>query len=372
MNAPTFAQTIATAVPAAVEHLLMRAAKRIQMLSALTPHRAHEERARLVADVRVGKKASPRWVYAPMAHDELRRALDASERELGRMAEPLRTLYVDRVRELSLEAALCASAGRSDVGPLARQRFSRGDEAGVRAAERLCQAWLAEAEESAPGPAMNSDDPAPGSLLSRMRRAVGRLRLPFAVVVEPSLAPLAATGERAILVAAGRPVYEEDAVRTVLHEIEGHASPRARSSAAPFALLRVGTAGGADDQEGRALVLEERAGLLGRRRRRTLAARHRAVQMMLGGAAFPDVVAALTGDHGLDAFDAVVAAERAFRGSDGTTPGLGRERVYLETFLRVRAHLSAHPEDEPIVASGQVSADAVGHVRQVMEEATAP
>ena len=358
---------VCAAVPAAIEHLLMRAARRIQMLAALTPHRAHEERARLVADVRAGKGASPRWLYTPAAHDELRRALDASERELRRVAEPLQTLYMDRVRELSLEAALCASAGGSDVGGLARQRFSRTDEAGVLAAARLCDAWLAEGAESASGSPMNSDDPAPGSLLSRMRRAVGRLRLPFAVVVEPSLAPLAATGERAILVAAGRPVYEEDAVRTVLHEVEGHATPRVRSSGAPVALLRVGTAGGADDQEGRALLLEERAGMLGRRRKRILAARHRAVQLMIGGAAFADVARALMRDHGLGALDAVVASERAFRGSDGTRPGLGRERVYLESFVRVRAHLEAHPEDESILASGQLSADAVGSVRLFLE-----
>jgi hypothetical protein len=200
-----------------------------------------------------------------------------------------------------------------------------------------------------------------------MRQAVGRRRLPFSVVAQPALAPLSATGEQVILVACGRRVREEDAVRTVLHEVEGHACPRARALGAPIAIFRAGTARGTDDQEGRALLLEERAGLLGRRRRRQLAARHRAVEGMLGGASFAEVARLLVGAHGLDPADAVLAAERVFRGGDGERPGLGRERVYLESFSRVRAHLDAHPEDEEVLAAGQVAVDAVGVLREWVE-----
>jgi hypothetical protein len=208
---------------------------------------------------------------------------------------------------------------------------------------------------------MRSDDPDASSLLSRMRAAVGDLRLPFTVVPTPTLASLAATGERVILVATGRAVTEEDTRRTVLHEIEGHARPRARSLRAASALFSAGTARGVDDQEGRALLLEERAGLLGPRRRRQLAARHRAVEVMLDGAPFAEVARSLVDSHGLDAGE--VVAERAFRGSDGEHPGLGRERVYLECFVRVRAHLASRPEDEHILESGQVAVDAVEALR---------
>jgi hypothetical protein len=190
-----------------------------------------------------------------------------------------------------------------------------------------------------------------------MRAAVGQAGLPFQVVPAPSLASLAATGERAIYVATGRPVADEDATRTVLHEIEGHARPRVRALAAHSLLFRVGTAKGADDQEGRALLLEERAGLLGPRR-------HRAVEAMQAGASFSDVAFTLARVHGLDETDAVLAAERAFRGGDGSRPGLGRERVYLESFVRVRAHLARRPEDEDVLACGQVAVDAVGQLRR--------
>jgi hypothetical protein len=356
---------------APIEHLLVRAAREVRILSSLTPCDAHRERGRLIADLRAGRPAVPRWTYAPRPHDDLRRALASAEGVLERdERSPLESLHLDRVRELSLEAAMCAAAGTDEVARLARRRFEPRDApldrrvAGVASA--LCKAWLAEPFPAAGESSIASDDPDPRSLLSRMGAAVGRLRLPFTVVATPWLAPLAATGERVILVATGRLVPEEDATRTVLHEIEGHARPRARSAFAPLAHFRVGTARGVDDQEGRAVLLEERAGLLGPRRRRQLAARHWAVEAMLAGACFPEVASALAGDHGLDPAEAVIIAERAFRGGDGTRPGMGRERVYLESYLRVGEHLAEHPDDEGILASGQIAVDALDTLRPFM------
>jgi hypothetical protein len=343
----------------AVEKLLVRAAGEVRMLAATSPLDASAERARLVEALRAGKPTSPRWTYAPVGHDELRRGLDAAERALAaETPTPLCVAHLDRVRELAVEAALCAASGTPALAHLARERFGAPAQPVLREASATCAAWLAEPCPE-PGPVLLSDDTDPRSLLSRMRAEVGRLRLPFVVVVQPSLAPLAATGDQAILVAAGRPVSEQDVERTVLHEIDGHVRPRVRARGAPLVLLRVGTARGTDDQEGRALLLEERARLLGARRRRQLAARHRAVEAMLGGATFAEVTMTLMRDHDVTAEEAVVCGERAFRGSDGMRPGLGRERVYLESFVRVRAYLAARPEDERILAAGQVSLEAL-------------
>jgi len=188
---------------------------------------------------------------------------------------------------------------------------------------------------------------------------VGRLALPFAVVVQPSLSALAATGERHILIASGRMIAREDVERTVMHEIEAHAIPRTRAAQARLAIFQIGTARGVDDQEGLALVLEERGNYLSPRRKRELAARHLAVEAMDGGATFGDALSALIKEHGLPANEAVLVAERAFRGGDGTSPGLGRERIYLEAFLRVGEHLKRKPTDEGILTSGQVSLDSI-------------
>jgi hypothetical protein len=204
-----------------------------------------------------------------------------------------------------------------------------------------------------------------------MQAAVGRLRLPFTVVPTENLAPLAATGERVIFIASGRTISEEDAARTVLHEIEGHVRPRMRAYQTLSSLFHVGTARGVDDQEGRALVLEDRAGWLGTRRRRQLALRHWVVSAMMRGATFADVARMLVADHGLTEFEAVLAAERAFRGGSGAYAGLGRERIYLESFVRVRDHLAARPEDERVLCSGQVGIDAIEVLRPFVGDGAA-
>jgi hypothetical protein len=348
----------------AIERLLSTAAREVQLLSVMSPVGAAAERARLTARLRVGDAERPRWRYAPVAHEDLRRALGAAERLLEGEASgaPLVHVHLARVRELALEASLCAAAGTPAVAALARLRFAPLDEACAREASSLCARWLAEEAEAADDEArleLSSDAPHPDSLLSRLRAEVGRRKLPFAIVVQPSLLPLAATGEQIILVAPGRPTTAGDVARTVLHEIEGHVVPRARARSAPLALFRVGTARGVDEQEGFALVLEERHGCLGVRRRRALAARHFAVEAMARGAEFADVTRALVVDHGFEAEEAVVVAERAFRGGDGVFAGLGRERVYLESFVRVRAHLRERPGDEAVLSSGQVALDAI-------------
>ena len=349
-----------------VDKLLLEAARQVQLLGATAPLEAVAERARLVEALRAGRAELPRWTYAPASHDELRHALDAAEQWLGaRASAPLGAAYLERFREMALEAELCAAAGTRRFAALAERRFAQPD-ASIRAeASRLCAAWID--EPIAPWtPLLASDDPSPSSLLSRLRAEVGRQLLPYKVVVQPSLAPLAATGDQVILVASGRPTSQEDVERTVLHEIEGHVWPRARALSASHALLRAGSARGNDDQEGRALLLEERASLQGPRRRRLLAARHRSVEAMRDGASFPEVSGSLVRDHDLTPDEAVVCAERAFRGSDGTFPGLGRERIYIESLLRVRRHLAEHPEDERIIRAGQVSLEAIEALRPLV------
>ncbi|MBV9949976.1 MAG: DUF1704 domain-containing protein [Myxococcales bacterium] len=351
----------------AIEHLVVHAARVVQALAALAPREAAAERGRLAGELAAGRPLEPRWSYAPVRHDALRQALERADRHVEREGglEPMALLYRARIQELALEAALCAAAGGAEVARLAEARFGPSDGAVTREASTLCERWLGEAAPPAPDAAtvLASDAPDARSLVSRMRRAVGERRLPFSVLVQPELAALAATGERIIVVAAGRPVAEEDAIRTVVHEVEGHAVPRARALAAQVALLRAGTARGTDDQEGLALLFEERAGLLGARRRRQLAARHRAAEAMRAGAHFADVARMLLQDHGLTALDAVIAAERVFRGGRGDGPGLGRERVYLEALCRVRAHLAAHPDDEVVLRSGQVAVEAAPVLR---------
>ncbi len=345
----------------AADRLLLRAMRETKLLGVATPIDADVERERLARAFTSGQVAWPRWSYRPLeGAGALAGALEALARELEGETSPLGLAYAARARELAREAAMAGAVGTPALGGLARARFTSGPEAAAVASE-LSRAWLEEPREAAPSPAPAevSDSDAPGSLLSRMRQEIGRRRLPFSVVAQRSLLPLAATGERTIWIAAGRPVSHEDVERTVLHEIEGHARPRARAARRSLGLFAVGTARGSDDQEGFALVLEERHGFLRGARRRELALRHRVVEEMDAGASFVDVVAILMRDHGVTASRAVAVAERAFRGGDGRAPGLGRERVYLASFVRVSAHLAAQPDAERVLGSGQVALEAL-------------
>ncbi len=345
------------------ERLLLEAVRSVRLLGSVVPRNAAPERSRLISAVAAGQKALPRWTYARTDHSMLRKTLERASARLASDAHPLAHLYAARARELEVEAALASEAGTAVLGALARSRFHSASPQAAGEATILARKWIEEgrAPEAVPPSERRlvlTDDVAPGSLLTRMREEVSRLGLPFAVVVQPSLAALAATGERHILVAAGRPASGEDVERTVMHEIEAHAIPRTRASRARLAIFQIGTARGIDDQEGLALVLEERAGFLTPARKRELAARHLAVEAMDGGGTFADAVEALVGTHGLTPREAVLVSERVYRGGDGRSPGLGRERIYIEAFLRVREHLRRTPTDEGVLASGQVSVEA--------------
>ncbi len=358
------------------ERLLIEAVRTVRLLGSVVPRNAPSERARLVAAFEAGQTATPRWTYARTDHGLLRKALARAAQRLGQEAHPVAQLYAERARELEIEAALASEAGTGVLGALARARFRHASPQAAGEATILARKWINEGREAGAANAESaeillSDAPVPGSLLTRMREEVGRLGLPFAVVVQPSLAALAATGERHILVASGRSVTREDVERTVMHEIEAHAIPRTRAPQAKLAIFQIGTARGIDDQEGFALVLEERGGFLTPKRKRELAARHLAVEAMDGGARFDENVLALVKEHGLAPREAVLVAERAYRGGDGSTPGLGRERIYLEAFLRVRDHLAKKPTDEGILTSGQVSLDAISTLAIYVRKARA-
>lgn len=353
------------------ERLLIEAVRSVRLLGSVVPRNAAQERVRLVETFEAGSITTPRWTYARSDHGALRKALARAAQRLESEGHPVGLLYADRARELEIEAALASEAGTGVLGALARARFRTANPAKAGEATLLARKWINEGRDADPANAATtlSDAPVPGSLLTRMREEVSRLGLPFAVVVQPSLSALAATGESHILVASGRHCTSDDVERTVMHEIEAHAIPRTRAAQGRLAIFQIGTARGIDDQEGFALVLEDRSNFLGPRRKRELAARHLAVEAMDGGARFSENVQALVKEHGLTVREAVLVAERAYRGGDGSAPGLGRERIYLEAYLRVGEHLAKRPTDEGILTSGQVSLDAIHTITPFVRKA---
>jgi hypothetical protein len=352
-----------SAAQSSLDRALGQAVREVRLLGAVTPTNLTEERERLARDLERGRPATPRYVYAPVQRMELRRMLEAlTSRVDDVMPASLARVYRARIAELDLEARIAEASGSPRLGMLCRARFEEKDAELSLGAHLRSEEWLslprAESLEAMRAERIPSDSRDPESLLSVMRRAVGAARLPFTVEVSEALSSRAATGARTIWVAKGRLLSATETRRTVVHELEGHAGPRARSANKP-PIFAIGTARGTDDQEGLALLFEERHGLLDDERRRELAGRHWAVEQM-DDASFADVVKALVTEHGFSREAALGITERAFRGSNGRGPGLGRERVYIGAWLRVRAHLAHRPADEEVLASGQVALGAIG------------
>jgi len=350
---------------------LLSLARLVPLLAVATPANALEERARLLEAAARGGNLEPRWHYknaVASGSRSVRHELESlasifSHRRGTDIHGALAPLYAERASELASEAQLCEKVGTADFGKLAAKRFAPFADASARAADDLADRWLTEEASEDEEATMATDDPHPSSLLSRLRREVATRRLPFSVTVQPRLFALAATGQKTILVASGRQISDQASRRTALHEIEGHVMPRVRAAESGIGLLSLGTARGIDEQEGYALALEDRHGFLSPSRRRELAARYVAVRAMRRGSTFGETFRLLTRKHGLAAKEAIGIAERAFRGGSGHAPGLGRESVYLESFIRVREHLGGAPADEAILGSGQMSLAAIDAVR---------
>jgi hypothetical protein len=330
------------------DRLLAAAAKRIRLVGASTPVNLAGELARLTAawprDVE-----PPRFVYAPAPdHAELRRAMDVASSRLAQEGE-LGGVYAGRALEIATEAAICEAAGGPGYWAAARRRYAARDAFDAEA-DALAAAWLGEEGADGDDERVRSDDErAPGSLVLRMRREIGALRLPLRVVVA-DIAPLAATGDGVIQIAAGRMLTREDVERTVLHEIEGHAAPSNRAAALPLGIFAIGTAHGSDDQEGWALARERAAGHLQGARRRELGLRHLAARSVERGAGFVETARLLEALGARSLGEALRIAARVHRGG-----GLAREVVYLPALLRVEAALGKDPALGQVLASGRVA-----------------
>lgn len=304
--------------------------------------------AALHAEWQRGARIAPAWSYAPSPDlDAVRRALASVELD-GAIGD----LYVARAVELEIEAALVPFIGSPAFRQHAARRFAAPDGADGERARALAKRWCREAMAADEPRAPSDDERDPDSLLSAMRRAVGERRLPFRVLLSAELASAAATGNGVILVRAGAHYGARAVARTVVHEIEGHALPRHHAASEILGLCRVGAAGAADDEEGRALLIERRAGFLDADRRAELGRRHLAALSVRDGADFVETVELLL-ECGTPLQMALGIAARVHRGG-----GLAREIVYLPAFVRVERALESDPALEHWLERGRIGIDA--------------
>jgi hypothetical protein len=343
---------------AQVARRLKQIETKIALLDRVRPLGFLVELARLTQAFQAGQRASPRFEYGPRAvlRDE-RRELEQLAGALGEEGtEPC--LLAERARELELEASLAEHVGEADFAELACRRFALPENPG--AARKLAEQFV-----TMPGAVTrpcevlhDSDDVRdPQSLWSEISRRLQAERWPVRVEIVPGLVSLAAVADGVVRIRAGAQLGATVGRRIALHEVEGHVRPRMLGQELGGVFF-AGSARASEDEEGRAILLEERAGLLDVERRKELARRYLAAESVRQGAEFVDTVT-LLGQRGATLSPAIELACRVHRGG-----GLGRELIYLLGYQRVAAALAISPELEVVLESGRVSVNAAQALRQ--------
>lgn len=342
-----------------LERLLGRAERAIALLERCRPLNVVREQAELLAAWQRGEPSAPDWQYAGVPDlAGLRAGLESMVDKLAQ-AGAWGGLYAGRAAELYTEAAAAEALGSGAFSELAALRFPLGAGPDAQRAEQWALEWTAAPVELPSSTTPSDDERDPASLFSAMRRAVGERRLPFRVVLSEDLPSAAATGDGVILVKTGARYRALDVERVVLHEIEGHALPRLRARHERLGLYRIGTAGGCDDEEGRALLLEQRGGYLDALRRAELGRRHVAALSLRRGADYVETARLLL-DRSAPLQEALRITSRVYRGG-----GLGRELVYLTALSRVERAFERDGELESFLERGRIAVAAARVLRDL-------
>lgn len=284
--------------------------------------------------------------------------LSPTRRLLSRLAERFITLgvygrlHAERAIELELEARLAENLDRPGFRLLAAERFPAPQGEFAAASDAFVRDALALAPVACERPHRSDDRSDAGSLIRRLERAARELALPLRIEVRSAQFATAATGDGFVAVRPGVQLSASVSERISLHELLGHALPRARARTQPLSFLRAGSARASDHEEGRALLVERRARLLDEERRRELAFRHRAALAVREGASRFELVNLLLG-LGAERDAAFEIALRAARGG-----GLAREIVYLPAYFEVERAFEREPGLERWLERGRLSLDA--------------
>jgi len=338
---------------------LVRAEERINLLGRVAPADVFGEAAKLARDYATRKPLVVTRAGDVSGLGPVRHAVAHVQRATAPLGL-IGRLYAERAEELELEARLVEASGTPQFRVLAAERFPEPSlELG-----RACDTFVAEAERLVPPRAAelyrSDDETEPRSLISRLRLKVRELGLKFAVRVARSQLAAAATGNGVVSLRAGMRLTATAAERITLHELLGHALPRARARHATLPLLRAGTRGAADDEEGRALLVERRANLLDAERQRELALRHVAAVGVRRGAEPRDTVDMLVA-RGAPVERAVELALRVHRGG-----GLGREIVYLPAYFAVASAFAEEPSLERWFERGRIGLRAARELNRAL------
>ena len=229
----------------------------------------------------------PQWRLRQIAvPKQIFRTIDALRHEANEL--PAASLHLDKLDELELDLRLIDAVGATPtMRALAQRRFPTGATLAPTVAGPIrLRAHARALLDATPPPEAVDAKAKTVDLADAMRMVAADAGLDIDVRVDSELAALAAVGERTVFVSS-RPVTAHTARRLAVHEVLGHLVSAERGRHQPLRILEWGTAGAFADQEGVALFLEERHGLLDGARLRTLAARVLATDLMHDGGLIP-------------------------------------------------------------------------------------
>jgi hypothetical protein len=347
---------------------LLRAEDRVALVARATPLGVHAEIHRLSALSARGARLRPEFRYAPVPDlGAIRSSLERVAREADAHGRHGRVL-AQRAEELELEARLAGCIGTTIFAALAAERFRAPNAALSARVAAFVESALGETPAVPAGRALvaSDDGTSTASLRHKLTRGALELGLSIRVEVRAEQLATAATGYGIVAIRPGVLLDAESAARIARHELLAHALPRARSLHAVPALFRAGTAGCVEGEEGRALLVEERAGYLGTARRRELALRHVAALAVRNGADLHETARALRA-RGADHRAAIEIAVRVHRGG-----GLAREVVYLPAYHEVRAAFAVEPGLESWFERGRVGLAAARELQAARADRSAP
>ena len=310
-----------------------------------------ELQTRLIEKWKLGHPEDPVFLFAPPPNlAKLRHALDQLEK-WSEDQGPWGEIYAARCRELRLEAEIAEHIGDATVRGRARRRFSvHGANSGSLI--QLARTWIQLEQSSDSKETIRSDDESDDrSLICQMRCELQRCGFSYPVRLENRLAAHATVDDKFVWLKPQVYLLPNESKRIVIHEVHGHVARRVAVKSPENAGFACGTSGADADEEGRALWLEDSAGLFDSTRKADIGRRHWVSEACREGATFSDAVRSLI-ELNTTIEKAINMGLRVWRGG-----GIAREIVYLDAYCRAKKALSESPELESWMQRGRLSID---------------
>lgn len=335
---------------AQVVSALTVAEAQIILLARSHPTNWLELKSRLTEKWKSGQPEEPVFHFAPPPDlSKLRRALNLLEK-WSESQGPWGKIFAARCRELQLEAKIVEHVGDRTIRALAQQRFPIEGDARAESLSLMARNWIQLEQASEPAESIRTDDELDErSLIRQMRRELAICGFSFPVKLEARLASHASVDDKFVWLRPQVYLSARESKRIVIHEVHGHVVRRVAVTRSENARYACGTVGADADEEGRALWLENTAGLLNATRKVELGRRHLAAEACRQGATFSDAVKLLI-ELNTPIERAITTGLRVWRGG-----GIAREIVYLDAYCRAQETLREPSEIENWMKRGRFS-----------------